>query len=547
MLRQRRVDTSCSDPQQHLEILTSGALDSQDTEANVHSSSTFGATGPHLELQQFRSHRATPGAPAAQVPEDHIWSCSISGARRPHLEHPQLRCQRTTLGAPAAQEPEDHTWSTRSSGARGPHLELQHLRSQRTTPGAPAAQVPEDHIWSCSISGARRPHLEHPQLRCQRTTPGAPAAQEPEDHTWSTRSSGARGPHLELQHLRSQRTTPGAPAAQEPEDHTWSTRSISGARGPHLEHPQLRCQRTTSGAAASQEPEDHTWSTRSLRFQKTTSGVTAAWEVKDNIWRAGSSCARETYPHLGLRSQGFLTAVPVLDLAELEGARRSFQKLEEEFGKEHTQYSLHNVHLLHPWVLGLATHPRTLQAITAVLGPNIILLDSRFICKYPASDVPHRGEAAPYVAWHQDIKYWGFEGGPVASAWLALDDVDTENGVLWIIPGSHKQGVLEHRTAMTPGNVLSSNQEIPRHLVDAERAVACPLQAGQMSIHDGRTVHASEPNMSHRRRCGFVIRYVPTTAYPVDRMIIHKEWQRPSPECENEYTVNLDINKDITS
>ncbi|XP_069068479.1 uncharacterized protein [Pleurodeles waltl] len=225
--------------------------------------------------------------------------------------------------------------------------------------------------------------------------------------------------------------------------------------------------------------------------------------------------------------QGFLTAVPVLDLAELEGARRSFQKLEEEFGKEHTQYSLHNVHLLHPWVLGLATHPRTLQAITAVLGPNIILLDSRFICKYPASDVPHRGEAAPYVAWHQDIKYWGFEGGPVASAWLALDDVDTENGVLWIIPGSHKQGVLEHRTAMTPGNVLSSNQEIPRHLVDAERAVACPLQAGQMSIHDGRTVHASEPNMSHRRRCGFVIRYVPTTAYPVDVTANHFRTLRP--------------------
>ncbi|XP_078520599.1 phytanoyl-CoA dioxygenase domain-containing protein 1-like [Lissotriton helveticus] len=215
-------------------------------------------------------------------------------------------------------------------------------------------------------------------------------------------------------------------------------------------------------------------------------------------------------------ARGFLTSVPVLAPEELEGARRGFEALEQEFGKEHAQYSLHNAHLRLPWVLGLATHPHTLQAITAVLGPHVVLLDSRFICKYPASDVPHRGHSAPYVAWHQDIKYWGFEGGPVASVWLALDDVDAENGVLQVIPGSHKQGVLEHRTAMTPGNLLSTNQEIPRHLVDAEKAVECPLQAGQMSIHDGLTVHASEPNTSHRRRCGFVIRYVPTTAYPVE-------------------------------
>ncbi|XP_069505041.1 L-threonyl-[L-threonyl-carrier protein] 4-chlorinase-like [Ambystoma mexicanum] len=214
-------------------------------------------------------------------------------------------------------------------------------------------------------------------------------------------------------------------------------------------------------------------------------------------------------------SRGFLTGVPVLGAEELVEARRAFAKLEEEFGKEHTQYSLHNIHQSHPWAMDLATHPHTLEAITAVLGPNVILLDSRFICKYPSSAVPHKEDTAPYVAWHQDIKYWGFEGGPVASVWLALDDVDTENGVLQVIPGSHKQGILEHRTATAPGNMLSANQEIPGHLVDVEKAVECPLKAGQMSVHDGLTVHASEPNLSHRRRCGFVIRYVPTTAYPV--------------------------------
>lgn len=35
-------------------------------------------------------------------------------------------------------------------------------------------------------------------------------------------------------------------------------------------------------------------------------------------------------------------------------------------------------------------------------------------------------------------------------------------------------------------------------------------------IHDGLLVHASDANTSQRRRCGFVIRYVPTYAYPTE-------------------------------
>ncbi|XP_041052019.1 probable alpha-ketoglutarate-dependent hypophosphite dioxygenase [Carcharodon carcharias] len=215
-------------------------------------------------------------------------------------------------------------------------------------------------------------------------------------------------------------------------------------------------------------------------------------------------------------NNGYLTGHHILDKNELALATQNFSALEDKFGKVYTQYSLHNVHLQYKWVMDLAANPLVLQAIIAVLGPNVILLDSRFICKYPASDVPHKNDVVPYVAWHQDIRYWGFDGGSVASVWLALDDVDEENGVLQVIPGSHKLGLQEHGTSTIPGNMLTSNQEIPEHLVEAEKAVLCPLKAGQMSIHDGLTVHFSEPNMSNRRRCGFVIRYVPTTAYPIE-------------------------------
>ncbi|TSL89857.1 Phytanoyl-CoA dioxygenase domain-containing protein 1 [Bagarius yarrelli] len=185
--------------------------------------------------------------------------------------------------------------------------------------------------------------------------------------------------------------------------------------------------------------------------------------------------------------------------------------------------------MTYDWVMALGKHPKVLEVITAVLGPDVLLLDSRFICKYPVSKQSKTEESngqtngseqesdpgLPYVAWHQDMKYWGLDGGPVVSVWLALDDSQEENGALQVIPGSHCSGLLPHRQARLSGNMLSVNQEISEELVEKEKALLCPLLAGQMSIHDGLLVHASDPNTSGKRRCGFVIRYVPTVAYPI--------------------------------
>lgn len=75
-------------------------------------------------------------------------------------------------------------------------------------------------------------------------------------------------------------------------------------------------------------------------------------------------------------------------------------------GKEYTQYSLHNVHLQYPWVMELTRHPQVLRVASAILGPDVILLDSRFICKYPtiSPDGNNGKDGLPYVAWHQDMR-----------------------------------------------------------------------------------------------------------------------------------------------
>jgi hypothetical protein len=148
-------------------------------------------------------------------------------------------------------------------------------------------------------------------------------------------------------------------------------------------------------------------------------------------------------------------------------------------------------------------HPRILDLVEQVLGPDIILWGSQVFCK-PA----HTGREIP---WHQDGQYWPIRPLATCSAWIALDDVDQDNGCMRYIPGSHAaRRVLRHRVSDRPGIVL--NQELDPAEFDERRARDDVLHAGEFSLHDVYLVHGSRANYSARRRAGFVIRYMPATS-----------------------------------
>jgi ectoine hydroxylase-related dioxygenase (phytanoyl-CoA dioxygenase family) len=200
--------------------------------------------------------------------------------------------------------------------------------------------------------------------------------------------------------------------------------------------------------------------------------------------------------------RGFLPVVDVLAFDEAIRCRAQFDALEREIPPEAAEVRILDRHLDVEFVWRLATHRRVLDAVEAVLGPDILLLASNFFCKYPAEE---RGER--FVAWHQDLTYWGLEPPRAITAWIAIDDADVENGCMSVIPGSHRLGILEHGKSARAGNLLSINQEVPDGLVDEARAVSMPLRAGQMSLHDGMLLHGSHPNRSTRRRCGLAVRF----------------------------------------
>jgi ectoine hydroxylase-related dioxygenase (phytanoyl-CoA dioxygenase family) len=210
-------------------------------------------------------------------------------------------------------------------------------------------------------------------------------------------------------------------------------------------------------------------------------------------------------------ANGFLNGIRVLDRAEADVVRRQFDSLEAAEGRERCQIGLLDRHFDQRFVWELATQPVVLDSIEAVLGPDILLLATHFFCKYPSTE----GAGERYVAWHQDVTYWGLEPPSSVTAWYAVDDSDVQNGCMRVIPRTHHGGIREHGKADRAGNLLSINQEVPVTAEEEERAVDLVLRAGEISLHHGMVIHGSNPNRSSRRRCGLTLRYVPPSVRQV--------------------------------
>ncbi len=161
----------------------------------------------------------------------------------------------------------------------------------------------------------------------------------------------------------------------------------------------------------------------------------------------------------------------------------------------------HKSHLLFTWLNDLIRHPRILDAIEDVIGPDILCWGSSFFIKEPRNP--------GYVSWHQDSTYWGLDPADIVTAWVAFTDSTAANGAMRVIPGTHTMDQVPHHDTFRPENLLSRGQEIMVD-VDDRQAAMLELAAGEMSLHHVRLIHGSDPNPSDQRRIGFAIRYIPT-------------------------------------
>ena len=193
---------------------------------------------------------------------------------------------------------------------------------------------------------------------------------------------------------------------------------------------------------------------------------------------------------------GVAWPVPIIDASEAAQHRSALESAEAAIGPLHYINKIHTV-MRSPFEL--AIHPAVLDVVESFLGPDILLYNSTYIIKEPATEA--------YVAWHQDLTYWGLaDDDAQVSMWLALAPASAASGCMTMVPGSHHNGRVDHIERPDDANVLLLGQQIAE--VDEASGVACELDPGQASFHHGWTVHRSNPNVTDDRRIGLNVQYV---------------------------------------
>jgi non-heme Fe2+,alpha-ketoglutarate-dependent halogenase len=203
---------------------------------------------------------------------------------------------------------------------------------------------------------------------------------------------------------------------------------------------------------------------------------------------------------------GYLCPIRVLNDAKVERLLNSYMeysaanKARLDALPANQKYKiLSETHFVLPWVYEIVSHPRVLDAVEGLLGPNLLAWNSNWFTKMP-------GEKS-FVSWHQDGTYWKLNPPTVVTAWVALTPSARDNGCMRVVPGTHTQPMIPQRETYMPENALSRGQEIAVE-VDEREAVDLNLRPGEMSLHHIWIIHGSNANTSKETpRIGVAIRY----------------------------------------
>ena len=177
---------------------------------------------------------------------------------------------------------------------------------------------------------------------------------------------------------------------------------------------------------------------------------------------------------------------------------------------------VHQLHRIDPVAEWGLLHPRILDVLEALIGPDVLALQTMLF---------HNPPGTGGQGWHQDSCYITTYPDTLIGAWLALDPADEENGCLWVVPGSHFEPIYPpdaipyaHVQAVNAFEDLHEVQNVS-HLDDEVNTlthivrkypppIPVRMAPGDVLFFDGHILHRSYPNRtSDRWRRAFVNHY----------------------------------------
>lgn len=217
---------------------------------------------------------------------------------------------------------------------------------------------------------------------------------------------------------------------------------------------------------------------------------------------------------------------PVIDEIEVEVNRRAEEAVAKgELSQTFKQYgferqlamisretdkvalSIWNGALCGPAFFNLIRNPKLLDIAESFCGPELIASSVYRL----RPKLPNYSYGA--VPWHQDSGYTEpyCDKSLMLTVWLPLVDATKENGCMWVMPGVHKGGVLEHGWREGKPYLVIPDSELPKR-----DPVCVPVKKGGALFLTNLAPHASFENSTDMVRWSMDLRYqsaaLPTNA-----------------------------------
>jgi phytanoyl-CoA hydroxylase len=174
-------------------------------------------------------------------------------------------------------------------------------------------------------------------------------------------------------------------------------------------------------------------------------------------------------------------------------------------------HMLHRHHPLHEYFL---LHPRILDVLEALIGPDVLALQSMLFFKQPGQ---------PGQGYHQDAYYIPTFPETLCGAWLALTPASVYNGCLWFTPGTQHEPIYPSENgqgAALQVNIDDLGTIYGPSVTDVNRngllriahkyphrEVPVEAQPGDVVFFAGHILHRSHTNRADMPRRSFVGHY----------------------------------------
>ena len=215
------------------------------------------------------------------------------------------------------------------------------------------------------------------------------------------------------------------------------------------------------------------------------------------------------------KSQGYLRGAKMLDDAQVDELRAEIDRVIEQrerkdipqpvlchnftYNDKAPVWQIVNIWEASPAFARLIKHPVINEEMAQLTGAKTLRIWHDQIQYKPAA-------TGGINMWHQDAPLWPILAPMTeVSAWVALDDVDVDNGCMSMVPGSHLWGDQIKVLMEWKDYVKDVPKEFNGHQVTVK---TCPVKKGEVHYHHALTWHGSHANTSGRKRRAIALHFM---------------------------------------